>query len=552
MYLSRIEIDNYLGIRSARIDLGETNLMIGENDSGKSAILEAVCKVLSGPNGSGSIEFKPYEFHRIRSVSGYQPAGPCRIALHFRERQPDEWSFLQANEMGLTFPDDRAKLQSLSVEVMATEKQPNAHWKIRVPGRETGPLDDDPVVLEWIRRLNPVFRIQGGMITRGPEFMLAGRSATGEADAGGGQILRDFERTLSGATPDLYGDLVDGFRKALNFLEHSPAIFQPEGMQDKDLLGEILGRHRGKEEDSGPFTAYRHGSAAGMIGMLIFAYSVMKSGSHLADPAAEPVFIVEDPEANLHPMTLEAVRLLINRLKWQKIITTQSGDFLSGYPMQDILRITRREGLVRTYRLEPGSLSGEELRRLSYHIRMRRGTATFARCWLLVEGESEIWLLPHLARLCGYELNMEGVVCIEFAQCGIAPLIKAARRLGIEWHLLADGDAAGKAYCDTARHFAREDHEDVNQRITRLKEKDIEHHLFFNGYAGVYYEYAGIENSGGQNPQPRRVIGRAIHRKSKPYMAIAVVEAIAAAGRQGIPPVLRKLVETCVSLSKKQ
>ena len=47
MYLNRLEIGNFRGIRSARIELDETTVLIGENDSGKTAILEAIEKVLS-------------------------------------------------------------------------------------------------------------------------------------------------------------------------------------------------------------------------------------------------------------------------------------------------------------------------------------------------------------------------------------------------------------------------------------------------------------------------------------------------------------------------
>jgi putative ATP-dependent endonuclease of OLD family len=206
--------------------------------------------------------------------------------------------------------------------------------------------------------------------------------------------------------------------------------------------------------------------------------------------------------------------------------------------------------MVKQFRIDPYSLGGEDLRRLNYHIRMKRGAATFARCWLLVEGESEVWLLPHLARLCGFELAMEGVACVEFAQCGLGPLIKTARQLGIEWHVLADGDPAGKAYTETAKHYANQAGDEHSLRFTRLKERDIEHHMYFNGYAGTYLEYSGYPPHVGQNLQPRKVIGRAIHRNSKPFMAIAIVEAISREGSPGVPAVMKKLTETCVKLAK--
>src|SRR3546814_9637684 len=49
-------------------------------------------------------------------------------------------------------------------------------------------------------------------------------------------------------------------------------------------------------------------------------------------------------------------------------------------------------------------------------------SSLFARCWLLVEGETEVWLLNQLARQCGYHFESEGIKVIEFAQCGLKPL----------------------------------------------------------------------------------------------------------------------------------
>ena len=86
----------------------------------------------------------------------------------------------------------------------------------------------------------------------------------------------------------------------------------------------------------------------------------------------------------------------------------------------------------------------DDLRRIAYHVRINRAAALFARCWILVEGETEAWVLPELAQICGYDLAAEGIRCVEFAQCGIDPLVRLATDLGIEWHLLADGDLAGQ------------------------------------------------------------------------------------------------------------
>ena len=556
MYLSHLEIENFLGIRSALIDFNETTVLIGENDSGKSAILEAISKVLSVSKEGSKIRFFPYEYHMENTSGSYAPTGRIRIALSFRERRADEWSFLRENEMGIIIEDDKNAIQELTVEVTSSPGEPesDAEWSICIPGTDTSGLKNDPSVLEWIRRLNPVFRIRSGILTGIPEQKIPDTSSPfNEAkrdDDFVNRLSKHYESLLQGTTPDVHAEIRAGYRTAMNYLEEASHLFRPEGYQEQTIIREIMGKRERDDSGKGKDIPHHHGSAAEMIGLILFTNAMLQSGTLLAEPTSEPIFIFEDPEANLHPMTLESVRLLIDRLKWQKIITTQSGDFLSGYSMQDIRRITRQAGQVNQWKITPGSLGNEDLRRLSYHIRMRRGTATFARCWLLVEGESEVWLLPHVARLCGFELAMEGVVCIEFAQCGISPLIKAARQLGIEWHLLADGDAAGKAYIETAKHFANLFNEDYEDRFTRFREKDIEHHLYFNGYAGVYQDYSGVPANYGQGMQPRRIIGRAIHRNSKPFMAIAVVEAMAQPNSPGVPPVLRKLTETCVRLAQ--
>ena len=492
----------------------------------------------------------------IRSGSDYHPAGPIRIAMTFRERTPDEWSFLQDNELGVKFNDDKTKCQELTGEITAKPgpSNPRPEWQIFIPGVDTSHLKNDPAILDWIRSMNPVFRIRGGMLTGSiaSEYTSSPvpRTDNGTADKHVNDIRQYYESLLSGTTLDIHAELKAGYQAALNYLEDASAFFKPEGFREQDLIREILGkRARFRDDLPGKQLQLHHGSAAEMIGMLLFTSAMLQSGTMSADPTSEPVFIIEDPEANLHPMTLEAIRLLIERLKWQKIITTQSGDFLAGFPISQIRRITRNNGVIRQFRTDPGSLSSEDLRRLSYHIRMKRGAATFARCWLLVEGETEVWLLPHIARLSGFELAMEGIACVEFAQCGIAPLIKTARQLGIEWHLLADGDAAGKAYIETAKHFASMDNDDPGLRCTRFREKDIENHLFFNGYAGVYQEYSGIPKDIVQRMQPYKVIGRAIHRNSKPFMAIAIVEAMAREGSPGVPPVLKNMIQICVNLA---
>ena len=281
--------------------------------------------------------------------------------------------------------------------------------------------------------------------------------------------------------------------------------------------------------------------------------ALLHSGAGRLEEGMSPLTLIENPEAHLHPATLASIWSVIERIGGQKIIATHSGTLLARARLSSVRRLTRRDGVVREWRVPEGALSADELRRYSYHLRSRRAAASFARCWLLVEGETEYWLMAELARVCGYELASEGVACVEFAQCGLTAMLKVARRLGIEWHLLADGDMAGKHYVESAREYVETGH--GHDRFTLLPERDVEHCFWKFGYQDVFrraaWPSASSADTSWQRKVPaKKVIARAIERHSKPSLAVLLLDAIIDRGPKGVPPPLRQAIETCVELAR--
>jgi putative ATP-dependent endonuclease of the OLD family len=129
---------------------------------------------------------------------------------------------------------------------------------------------------------------------------------------------------------------------------------------------------------------------------------------------------------------------------------------------------------------------------------------------------------------------------------GLGPLVKLARALGIEWHVLVDGDRAGEAYAAVARSLLRGD--ETSRRISRLAEHDVEHCFWRHGHARVFERLAGLEARSGVSP--RRVIGKAIERHSKPGVAFELLASVAAAGSAGPPGPLQRTIETCVAVAR--
>ncbi len=552
MFLSELNVENFRGIRRGHLSFGETTVLIGENDCGKSSLLDALARALDAPD-AGPPRFEPQSFFREEGPSGDAPAGPIRIELRFQERHAGEWEGLELGGLQSALAGQLPATRRFALRLHATpgaggDEPGETTWEIHVPGAPGPTGRNDAGLLAAIRALSPLIQLRGGLISVGPAPCAPAPNGPGTS-AGVEQLAREveahYQALIAGASPQLERELEEGFKAARTLLEQRAVAFRSGGSLTRLALAEVLGR---APNGVGRTRQALHSSSAERLGVLILTAAVLRHLPAAPGGPARPIVVIEDPEAHLHLMTLASVWGLLDNFDVQKIVTTQSETLLAAAPLQSVRRLTRYQGVVRQWRVHDGALKPDELRKLSYHLRARRGEASFARLWILVEGETEFWMLRELGRVAGHDFDLEGIACVEFAQCGIPPLVKAARELGIEWHLLTDGDTAGLSYVEKARALLRGDPPD--ERITALRERDIEHCFYQHGYAGVYQRAAGMRVSPRSTVPAKAVIHRALQRTSKPRMALQVILAASETGSPGVPPPLRQMIETCVRLAR--
>ena len=282
----------------------------------------------------------------------------------------------------------------------------------------------------------------------------------------------------------------------------------------------------------------------------IFGSIVNAKGDNPLSHSSVPILVLEEPESQLHPIILSVGFRLLKNLPTQKIITSNSSDLVSLFPLESIYRLIRQPDQIVSKYIAPHGLSVGDSRRILFHVLYRRPTALFARCWLLVEGETEVWLLRELAEQSGYHLSSEGIQLLEFAQCGLKPLIHYANKMGIRWYVITDGDMAGKKYAETVQSQCATG-ENLNDYITVLPARDIENFLFKHGFSHVY-KLAAYNTVAHIDMSVPKIIQKAIHKSSKPDLAIAVCDDAKARGITAIPRLLTdtfaKLVKTSKSL----
>jgi len=398
----------------------------------------------------------------------------------------------------------------------------------------------------------PVFWMTEGMLALKPPDSNMGSFTDPAARELADLVNRQYRDLLQGTSLDVSATIEAGSLAASQLLLDRVKLLPDRTTAMGEVLEQITGKRKARAAGVRAEPPPGFGSAAHKIGVLLLVGALLRSGAARGGQGIDPLTLMENPEAHLHPMTLASIWSVIDRISGQKIVATHSGTLLACARLSAVRRLTRSGGMVKEWRVPENALSGDELRRYSYHLRSRRAAASFARAWLLVEGETEFWLMGELARVCGYDFASEGVNCVEFAQCGLGALLKVARCLGVEWHLLTDGDDAGMHYARTARQFAGS--AELASRISVLPEADIEHCFWAHGYQDVFRRAAfpsdSPEAAASRKGSPKALISRAIDRRSKPYMAALLMDAAIDRGPEGVPPALRRVIENCIRLAR--
>ena len=548
MLLERVEIVGFRGINRLSLMLEQNNVLIGENAWGKSSLLDALTLLLSP-------EYDLYHF--VRDDFWFPPGDiqgrehHLHIILTFRETEPGRHRVRRFRPLQRCWVpcDDGYHRVFYRLEGELAEDDSVMTLRSFIDGEgEALVLEEIDELARHLVRLMPVLRlrdarfmrrIHNGTVPHSPQIEITARQ------------LDFLSRELVSHPQNLSdGQIRQGLSAMVQLLEHYFA--EQSSAQTRHRL---MRRRSHDEQRSWRYLDIINrmidkpgGRSHRVILLGLFATLLQAKGTVRLDRDARPLLLIEDPETRLHPIMLSVAWHLLNLLPLQRVTTTNSGELLSLTPVEQVCRLVRESTRVSAWRLGPGGMNAEESRRIAFHIRFNRASSLFARCWLLVEGETETWVINELARQCGHHFDAEGVKVIEFAQSGLKPLIKFARRMGIQWHVLVDGDEAGKKYAATVRGLLNNDRELERDHLTSLPALDMEHFMYRQGFDDVYHRVAQIPDNVPMNM--RRVITKAIHRSSKPDLAIEVAMEAGRRGVDAVPTLLKKMFSRVLWLAR--
>ncbi len=566
MRLTRVSVRNFRCIKEMAVDLDGTTVLIGENNSGKTAFLDAVRICLDRLRGRGRGPFGDYDYRLPDAESAPMDSDPIEIELSFEETDCETWQdeIAQALEGIVAFDDEDRRRVSLRVTSSfdRSTAEFNTDWDfLDADGQPLPGRAKTVAQLIAFQRLVPVFYLSA-LRDASRHFISSGRFwRTFLAEPG---VLEAEKEDLEEQLASLNRRLINAhgpLREVRGRLEEVKRVME-FGVGDAVVIDALPAKLFTLLSRTQVSLASRagaripvefQGEGTQSLAVLLLFGAFLRSQLSDLDPAASPITALEEPEARLHPSAIRSLMGVVDDLPGQKLVSTHSGDLLASVRASSIRRLVHEEGGIRAHRIRPGTLSREEERKFDFHVRRTRGELLFARCWLLVEGESETTLFVGAAEALGVDLEREGVHCVEFSQADVGMFAKVANQLGIAWYCVIDGDRGRKKYEPRAKDQLGEASE--ADRIV-VPYENLEMCLCSNGFGRLYEARMSA-----QKKQPTALKGtdaywhgvlKALPKSySKPAIAAAAV-AMMLTGDDPlpVPEQLAKILEKAIALAR--
>jgi putative ATP-dependent endonuclease of the OLD family len=569
MLLRRVSIENFRGLSKIEVLLDKTTVLIGENNSGKTSFLDALRLPLTRTISRKGSPFDEYDYHLSSHDAAPGDSGSLSITLDFAEEIPEEWSagILQA------IPDivviDNADLHHVILQVVSNYEQGIGDFItdfqfLDADGNALGVKTKHPKILGQLQQLTPLFYLSA---LRDAAREFSSRSSFWSPFLKNLSISGEMREKLEGELNALNDQILEAHRPLHDVKDHLEKAQQVVAICPSDTVSlealpgrlfDVLAKTQVNiaTVDGATLPLGRHGAGTQSLSVIFLFEAFLNSMlADTYDPLSTPILALEEPEAHLHPCAVRSLAGTLEKMKGQKVITTHSGDLLAEVPLTSIRRFCRKSGRIAVRQIQKNTLSAKDERLLNYHLRSMRGELFFARCWLLAEGPTEFWVFTEVARMMEIDLDRSGVMVIAYSNAGgPGPFIKIGNDLGIEWHVVADGDRAGEDYSKaTTTHLGGRSE---SEHLTRLPTSCIETFLCENGFGSIFEGHIAPQrrpnlttSPGGANYWEQVIACR--DKTPKEDVILEVLEEMGRRGRTSVPRLLHDVINATLLLAER-
>lgn len=436
MYLSKLTIENFrcFGEGDERFDLSMSSgltALVGENDSGKTAVIDALRFAL-GTTDQDWNRIEDSDFH------GEGTSAQIMIVCKFEGLNVvDQRAFLEYLTYGEEASDDEILFVTWTAKDTGKKRRGRPYRRVDVhSGKDGGGPSIAPEVRDLLRAtfLRPLRDAEQALSAGRASRLSQVLHHTDQVKAAG--INFDPENGIENTDPSKLNVLgIGDFANAL--LENQKGVEQARGKIDEHLEGLALNgdgiksvinvsgmtasddiRLRQLLEKLNLSLGGPGKLGLGSNNLLFMACEFLLLDQ---DDEGSKLLLIEEPEAHLHAQRqLRAMKFLQDQAEEkgiQIIVTTHSPNLASAIDLNNIVMIDSG----RAYSMAAGQteLEPSDYRFLQRFLDVTKANLFFARGVMIVEGDAENILLPTLARLLGRDFTEHGVSIVNVGGVGL-------------------------------------------------------------------------------------------------------------------------------------
>lgn len=504
--LSNIRINNFRSLESIDLHLRKTNVLIGQNNCGKSNFLKAIDIALGSNSEISEEDIYISADERLandKSATIDILIKPINGENVFQKGFNEFWtgvftdSWITTNETNGDFVGIRT--------IIKFDTRRSDYILVRYP------------IVEWGTALANA--TVGKKRTFGNDMVNYIRSFYMDAHRDAVADLRNKKSYFGKATSqnDLSDELIIELEGQLNLINDEiinniPALQQTterlasigktigapsSSVEIEPLTRKISDLHKGmdvvyKDGSSAKFSISQHGmgTRSWISFLTLGAYVDWHSANVKADDHEAENYVMltmEEPEAHLHPQAQRQLYSQILNFNGQKVISTHSPSILAQADLRDIIHFEKTSGKTKAVRFNYESYEDEELKKIQREVINTRGELLFSNAIILCEGITEEQALPlYFEEYFGIEAIACGINIIGIGGQNYKTFLNLIKYFKMTWFIFSDGEASTVRTVEKAIKIMPDTEIEKSEKVVILDNgEDYENHLLEAGYGHV-------------------------------------------------------------------
>ncbi len=474
MKINKVEIYNFRSHKKTSVELSTTNILIGQNNAGKTAFLDAINYALNRKSGTPTED----DFSANQGDFNPKKSDPIKVILEFRESKEDRFSenifynFDKAIRYDeYEYVEDPIKFIRFCYEYKYDTERDRYVEERYFVDEKSEKIRTDPFVQKKHLSFSPVIHLT---TLRDINKEIKSKSSfwgklKGSIDYKNKE--KDIQEYISKINDLIFeeNETMDGLILKLEELKNNINISSESlkvkafAKRDWELLDDLdiyL-----KSPNSGlELPVCKHGMGIQNIAIFcIFnAYLDIVLPKIVENEEATPIICIEEPEAHVHPHAQRSIFYQMQKMDGQKIISTHSPYIVDQADIYDYILVKNERGTTQTKKIPKWKkdfkfkyglpeiayknlryLTSDEQLLIKRYVQYRNTELFFSSLFILCEGDSEKVLLENLFPY--YEARTPGQFGISIISCEgqtYSPFLKVTNEeaFNLKWIILSDAE----------------------------------------------------------------------------------------------------------------